>query len=142
MLPTLMFALAVSAYAQPIRPVEGARCEGSRDVYALGTGNFPVDNNKATSIVNIWAVRRGWEPPLGWILKNHSGRYYFQANTKGQKSELKKAFSPAELRRLIGDATAEYLPLPKPMASLNAYDVNFERAGAKRYACFSGDYRF
>ena len=139
MLHSAAFLLAiVGAWpfsVSPPRPSLG--CYKSQMV--LGESNVPVSSGRATTVVNIWVVRKPKEyAPLAWIYKNVAGQFWMQANNK-RSSVIRDIFPPRIAAHILAGASPVYLPVPWRMPSLGAYDRNFARVDATRQPCFTRD---
>ena len=61
----------------PNGPTAGATCHGSPA--ALGTSNTETASGTADTVVNIWqVVRASSGEGLGWIMRTHDGRLWYQ----------------------------------------------------------------
>lgn len=80
-----MIATAIPLLLALASPTVNATCFSSPIAFALGAGNAPVNNDRATSVVNIWAfvnTAKPSAPVAGWVYKNVVGNYVFQGNQK------------------------------------------------------------
>ena len=142
MIATLFaFLVAGKTYRAPtVRPpTVGAQCEGSRSVYALGTGNIPGSSGQATTVVNIWTILPPKGPPLAWIYKNLAGGYFVQLNNVHYAGAIREAFPHMLTARLLHGSSDSFLPRPSPISSPDAYDRYFSKLGGRRYSCYTHD---
>jgi len=73
-------------------PRAGAQCMGS--IAALGTSNIGaanadgIQNDKATSVVNIWAMnRKPYGTIVGYIVKTYDGTLWYEPPVDGLQSQ-------------------------------------------------------
>lgn len=117
------------------------RCMGSP--FGLATDNIPMTNEKATTIINIWALRSSQGASVGWLYKNESKQYWFQGNWR-YVATLRSALTPKLFQRLIVVPKKAVGGPSLPPARLSSTEVGplriaLQRSGIAREGCFRGD---
>jgi hypothetical protein len=128
-----------SVWLPTTRAMTGAACAGSP--VAVGTGNVPLASDRATTVVNIWALFKNTpdaNTAFAWIYKNVSGQFWLQIDA-GHQTLIRSYFPQSLAKRVLQGSGSTSRSIPTLMPALAAYDGYFYRMHVTRQACFSAD---